>query len=124
LAAVIANATFESSLAELRVHQTDRMSVVDALNEIELTKPIPFKAEGILPTFFSLTAEWQGQAEPERLIAAVQERGMRMRISELPCGWIPSQASFLAQYGHLWIDRVETTVRSQRTRFALQDLSA
>jgi perosamine synthetase len=119
LAAVIANATFESSLAELQVHQADRMAVVDALNEIGLTVPILFKAEGMLPTFFSLTAEWQGQAEPERLIAALVERGMRMRVSEIPCGWIPSQASFLAQYGHLWIDRHQTVWKTQGELFSL-----
>lgn len=98
LAAVIANTTFESSLAELRVHQADRMAVVDALNEIGLTIPIQFEAKGILSTFFSLTAEWQGQTEPEGLIAALEEREMRMSISALPCSWIPTQAVFIAQY--------------------------
>jgi perosamine synthetase len=101
LAAVVANATFESSLAELRVHQVERMSVVKALNDIGLTVPMPFEAEGILPTFFALVAQWQGKAEPERLIAALDERGIRMKISTLPCSWIPTQAAFIAQYEHL-----------------------
>jgi perosamine synthetase len=85
LAAVIANATFESSLAELRVHQAECMSVVEALNEIGLTLPMTFKTEGILPTFFSLVAQWQNQAEPEQLLTALNERGMGKRISNLPC---------------------------------------
>ena len=77
------------------------MAVVDALNEIGLTIPIQFEAKGILSTFFSLTAEWQGQTEPEGLIAALEERGMRMSISALPCSWIPTQAAFIAQYEQL-----------------------
>jgi perosamine synthetase len=101
LAAVIANATFESSLAELQVHQADRMAVVDALNEIGLTVPMPFRSQGILPTFFALVAQWQGTAEPERLIVALDNRGIRMKISTLPCSWIPTQGAFIAQYEHL-----------------------
>lgn len=131
LAAVIANATFESSLAELSVHQRERLKVVAALNEIGLTAPMPFEADGILPTFFSLIAQWQERAEPERLINALNERGIDMRIAELPCSWIPEQASFLAQYGHLWDesgassnnDRVIPR-QTEKTLFALQDLSA
>jgi perosamine synthetase len=101
LAAVIANATFESSLAELQVHQADQMAIVDALNDIGLTIPMPFKAEGILPTFFSLVAQWQGQAEPEQLMMALDKRGISMKIADIPCSWIPTQAAFIAQYGHL-----------------------
>ena len=121
LSAAIANATFESSLAELRVHQHERLKVVDAVNDIGLTVPMPFTAEGILPTFFSFTAQWQGTAQPERLIAALVERGFNMKIAELPCSWIPSQASFLAQYGHLWNGKLESKQTVEKL-FALQDL--
>jgi perosamine synthetase len=121
LAAVIANASFESSLAELRVDRAERMAVVDALNEIGLTVPMPFETEGILPTFFSLVAQWCDRAEPERLITALAERGWRMKVAELPCGWIPSQASFIAQYGHLVNGAELHSQQMVENLFALQD---
>lgn len=121
LAAVIANASFEASLAELRVHQIERLAIVAALNEIGLTVPMEFEAEGIYPTFFSLVAHWQELAEPEQLITALDKRGIGMKIAELPCRWIPEQASFLAQYGHLWSGRLESKQTVEKL-FALQDL--
>jgi hypothetical protein len=102
LVVVVANVTFKSSLAELQVHQADRLKIVAALNEIGLTVPMPFDAEEILPTFFSLITQWRDRAEPERLIADLSKRGFRMKIAELSCSWILEQPSFLSQYGHLW----------------------
>ncbi len=129
LAATIADATFESSLAELQAHQENRLKIVTALNEIGLTVPMPFEAEGILPTFFSLVAQWQKKADPERLINALNEGGIDMKIAELPCSWISEQASFLAQYGHLWSEAGASSSnerviprQTEKTIFALQDL--
>jgi perosamine synthetase len=119
LAAVIANATFESSLAELRLHQADRMAVVDALNEIRLTVPMPFKAEKILPTFFSLVAKWEGASEPEQLMMALDECGISMKIADLPYSWIPAQASFITQYGHLLMGQHKTSEKTLEKMFAL-----
>jgi dTDP-4-amino-4,6-dideoxygalactose transaminase len=61
LAAEQANAGFDAALARLHRHQAACFDAVKALNETECIEPIRFHEQGIVPTFFRLTAAWKSE---------------------------------------------------------------
>ena len=120
LAATIASATFEASLAQLKIHQERCLAIVAVLNRSGLTVPMPFTELGILPTFFCLTARWQDEAQPKELLRLLSVEGYEVSIEDLPCSLITEQPAFLAQYGHLPIAELSTNTSLSAKQFALR----
>jgi perosamine synthetase len=120
LAAVIASATFEASLAQLEAHQQRCLAIVEVLNRSGLTVPMPFTQLGILPAFFCLTARWQNEAQPEELLRLLGTEGYEVSIENLPSRVIAEQPAFLAQYGHLSISEFSSDTLISAKQFALR----
>jgi perosamine synthetase len=120
LAATIASATFEASLAQLKIHQERCLAIIEVLNQSGLTVPMPFTELGILPTFFCLTARWQDEAQPEELLRLLGAEGYEVSIENLPCRVITEQPAFLAQYGHLLLSEFGSNTLISAKQFALR----
>ena len=99
LAAVIANATFEGALAQLQVHQAECFEIIEILNAINLTQPIRFQQQGIVPSFFRLTATPLENVSASQIQCALQQQGRLPVLCPPPVRLIYQQPSFLSMYG-------------------------
>jgi dTDP-4-amino-4,6-dideoxygalactose transaminase len=98
LAAVWANAVFESSLREVESHRRDCFEIIDALNESGLSAQIHFGENGIEPSFFRLTAAWKGKPCELRLLKRIGKKGLDVRLEAAPVQLLYNQPSFIAQF--------------------------
>lgn len=101
VAAIWANALFDSSLKELGQYQKFCYKAINALNEIGLTIPIEFCSEQIEPSFFRLTAEWKDKPEPTGLERELKKRGFSLQVGDIPIQLLYRQEAFIAQYSAL-----------------------
>jgi perosamine synthetase len=98
LAALGANAAFDSSLDALTYRRAARFQAIDLMNASGLIEPIRLKAEGILPSFSRLTASWKDEPHPSNLYLALAAGGYRARIEPSPVRLIYRQPAFRAQF--------------------------
>lgn len=101
IAAIWANAVFESSLEEVKRHQNFCFKVIKALNEIALTANVEFASKKIEPTFFRISAEWENKISPHLLERELKDKGLCLRVHDNPVELLYRQNAFLAQYPSL-----------------------
>ncbi len=102
LAAIIANATFEASLQQLRQEQDWYFQAIAVLNQTGLTESIEFQRDEIVPSFFRFCAAWRKEKQERELLAQLRGRGFNFQLQPLPLQFIPAQSAFQAQYAHLF----------------------
>jgi len=99
LAAVWANAVWNSELRKLAERQKHCYEIIDKLNKIGLTERISFRPNKINPSFFRLTASWKNsKGKKEALLEELNACIGPMIIEHAPVKLIYQQSSFVAQY--------------------------
>jgi perosamine synthetase len=99
LAAVWANAEFETAMKNGKRRQKSCFRVIEAMNKIGLTEKIDFMSRRIAPTFFRLTAAWNENKRCESdLLQALHSHGFQMTIELSPIRLLYRQPAFIAQY--------------------------
>ncbi|MFW6359010.1 MAG: DegT/DnrJ/EryC1/StrS family aminotransferase [Chroococcales cyanobacterium] len=120
LAAVIANATFEASLQQLRQYQEWCFQVIEVLNESGFTEVISWQTEQILPSFFRFCGRWRGESAEEELLQVLGDRNFNLKLQPFPIQLIPKKPAFIAQYGHLLSQEEALKIEGKNGYFCLQ----
>lgn len=84
LSAVWANAMFDFSLENLKLHQEKCQNLVDTVNNSGLTKQINLKKRGIESTFFRIPATWKNDSRESELTSFLASQNIRAKIESLP----------------------------------------
>lgn len=98
LGAIWANAGFETALKRLKSYQNECLKVIDCLNKSGLTESANFKARGILPSFFRLTAALVKGSGEQEILSYLTAQGIGAKTVSVPVSLIYQNAAFLAQY--------------------------
>jgi perosamine synthetase len=106
LAAAIANAIFEESLQYLQQHQDWCLRVIDALNEIELTQPLDFRKNAIIPSFFRLCTPWKKERQDRDLLKELAHKNLSIKLKSYSLSYLFEQPYYQAQYQHFWQQKV------------------
>lgn len=94
LAAIWANAVFEDALHALQLRQEQSLALVRYLNTTGLTESIPFEPQGILPSFFRLTAAWKEEPQCKELEQVLKSHGLEVDVAPHPVRLLYQQPSF------------------------------
>jgi dTDP-4-amino-4,6-dideoxygalactose transaminase len=98
-AALQASTAFAECLQALKIRRQRCFEILDLLNTSGLVEPISYTRKNIEPSFFRLTAAWQGVPCPQELLTLLRNHGITSEVVPAPVRLVYSQPAFIAQYG-------------------------
>lgn len=100
LAAICGDLNFSEALERLRDWQSKCFSVIDCLNEEEMTEPLSYNESATVPSFFRLTMSLRHGFEPEDLKQMLVHRGFRVDVRPFAVRPIYCDPAFRLQFAH------------------------
>lgn len=122
LAAAWANAAWDEALKRLRGLQARCFDLIGALNETGLVEEMPFEEQGIIPSFFRVSAAWSNRVREERageeaLLEALAAVGIEARIEPATLQPLYQQPAYRTQYEDTGVERCVVAEQQAECRF-------